>query len=182
MSTDYERGGTRTLEYSANDWAIAPCAEKMGLTELAAKYSARAANWENLWRPVTFDGVCGFIMPRKSDGEWDDNYHEPTWDYYTSTPSHRLRLTPPSVLPDSCRYTEPFTPLTHGSWPNFFYETNSWEYSFYVPHDVNRLIEKCGGKAKTAHRMGEKCCLSAISLNAHNKPLIAACHKGNNCL
>lgn len=88
-----------------------------------------------------------------ADGEWDDSYREPTWDYYTSTPPCRLRLTPPSQLPDSCRRGEPFTPHSHGSWPNFFYETNSWEYSFYVPHDVSRLIEKCGGTDSFVSRL-----------------------------
>lgn len=47
----------------------------------------------------------------------------------------------------------PFTPHSHGSWPNFFYETNSWEYSFYVPHDVSRLIEKCGGSDSFVSRL-----------------------------
>lgn len=153
VSTDYERAGTRTLEYAANDWAIAQCAAKAGRHDLAEKYSRRAASWENLWRPVVCDSVCGFIMPRRSDGEWDDSYREPTWDYYTSTPPCRLRLTPPSQLPDSCRRGEPFTPHSHGSWPNFFYETNSWEYSFYVPHDVSRLIEKCGGTDSFVSRL-----------------------------
>lgn len=36
--------------------------------------------------------------------------------------------------------------LKGGSWPDFFYESNSWEISFYVPQDVKTLIEKCGGK------------------------------------
>jgi len=44
-----------------------------------------------------------------------------------------------------------FTPLAQ-DWPlcvcwwcGFFYEGNSWEYSFFVPHDVPGLIEKSGG-------------------------------------
>ena len=27
-----------------------------------------------------------------------------------------------------------------------FYEANCWEYSFFVPHDISRLIARCGGK------------------------------------
>lgn len=168
VSTDYERAGTRTLEYSANDWAIAQCAEKTGHTYLAAKYSARAANWENLWRPVEFDGECGFIMPRRSDGEWDDSYRDPTWDFYTSTPPYRLMLSPISQLPDSCLRKGPFTPLGPGSWPNFFYETNSWEYSFYVPHDVRRLIEKCGGEDQFISRLDHF--FDAGYFNINNEP------------
>jgi putative alpha-1,2-mannosidase len=33
-----------------------------------------------------------------------------------------------------------------GSWSDFFYESHSWEYSLYVPHDVNQLINKSGGR------------------------------------
>lgn len=39
-----------------------------------------------------------------------------------------------------------FTTLTGGSWHDPFYETNSWEYSLYVPQDVAGLIAKCGGR------------------------------------
>lgn len=32
------------------------------------------------------------------------------------------------------------------SWRLYFYEANSWTYSFFVPHDIDRLIELNGGK------------------------------------
>ena len=40
-----------------------------------------------------------------------------------------------------------------GTWPDFVYESFSWELSFYVPHDVNALIEKCGGKEPFTRRL-----------------------------
>lgn len=40
-----------------------------------------------------------------------------------------------------------------GTWPDFLYETFSWEMSFYVPHDVPGLIEKCGGKEQFTRRL-----------------------------
>ena len=40
-----------------------------------------------------------------------------------------------------------------GTWPDFLYETFSWEMSFYVPHDVKTLIEKCGGKEQFSRRL-----------------------------
>lgn len=46
-----------------------------------------------------------------------------------------------------------FTTLKTGSWPDFFYESNSWEISFYVPQDVKTLIEKCGGKEAFEDRL-----------------------------
>ncbi len=39
-----------------------------------------------------------------------------------------------------------FSVFKNGTWPDIFYETYSWEMSFYAPHDINKLIELCGGK------------------------------------
>ena len=111
VSTDYERAGTRTVEYSACDYAIATVAKGLGKTELYEKYLKRSSNWKNLWRPVESYGAKGFIWPRKKDGSWE----------------------------------EKFNTLQPGSWSDFFYESQSWELSFYVPHDVAGLIEMCGG-------------------------------------
>lgn len=36
-----------------------------------------------------------------------------------------------------------------------FTEANSWQYSFFVPHDVSALIELLGGKEKFAHKLDE---------------------------
>jgi len=38
--------------------------------------------------------------------------------------------------------------FTHrwGSWKNYFYEANSWSYSFFVPHQIDKLIELNGGE------------------------------------
>lgn len=155
VSTDYERAGTRTVEYAANDWAIALCAKKMGRDDLYRKYGKRAGNWENLWKPLTYDGVTGFIMPRKSDGTWDEEFADPTWDYYCKTPSYKLGIEPYAEIGARDRRSEKYNPETAGSWCNFFYETNSWEYSFYVPHDVARLVKKCGGRESFLRRLDD---------------------------
>ncbi len=36
-----------------------------------------------------------------------------------------------------------------------FTEANSWQYSFFVPHDVSGLIDLLGGKEKFAHKLDE---------------------------
>ncbi|MBI9064277.1 MAG: GH92 family glycosyl hydrolase, partial [Marinilabiliaceae bacterium] len=108
----YERAGTRTVEYAANDWAIAQMAKELGRESEYIKFKRRAGNWANLWRGVKSDGYKGFIWPRRDDGTWVNK----------------------------------FSPFKSGSWGNFFYESNSWEYSFYVPHDVKALIDSCGGR------------------------------------
>ena len=34
-----------------------------------------------------------------------------------------------------------------------FYEANSWEYSFFVPHDVAGMVARCGGRERFAERL-----------------------------
>lgn len=155
VSSDFERAGTRTMEYSANDWAIALAAKKLGEDSICAKYTRRASNWENLWRDVEYDGFRGFIMPRRPDRRWDTDYADPSWDYYCTTSPNAMYITPLKEIPADKHSPETFTPSTCGSWCNFFYETNSWEYSFYVPQDMARLIQKCGGKDTFVSRLDE---------------------------
>jgi predicted alpha-1,2-mannosidase len=119
VSTNYERAGTRTVEYSACDFAIATLAKGLVKNDLYEKYLKRSSNWKNLWRPVESFGSKGFIWPRNLDGTWMEN----------------------------------FSTLQPGSWGDFFYESQSWELSFYVPHDVAGLIEKCGGPKAFEERL-----------------------------
>ncbi|MDD6211300.1 MAG: GH92 family glycosyl hydrolase [Bacteroidales bacterium] len=128
VSTDFERSGSRTVEYAYCDWCIAEVAKGLGKDTLIEKYTKRSENWQNLWRPIEDNGFTGFIMPRNADGTW--------WD------GNAMQWNP--VLFKS--ELKPFTVHSAGSWSDVFYESKSWEYSFYVPHDVNKLIEKCGGK------------------------------------
>jgi predicted alpha-1,2-mannosidase len=122
VSTDYERCGTRTLEYSANDAAIATVAKGLGEAAVYEKYKKKAASWEKIWNPdIESMGFKGFIWPRNSDGTWVD--------------------------------TTKFSVFSSGSFEHPFYETFSWEYSFYAPHDMKRLIQKMGGKEVFTKRL-----------------------------
>lgn len=40
-----------------------------------------------------------------------------------------------------------------GSWRKYFYEANSWTYSFFVPHDIPKLVDLFGGPEKFAERL-----------------------------
>lgn len=40
-----------------------------------------------------------------------------------------------------------------GSWVKHFYEATAYNYSFFVPHDVPALIEKCGGEDAFIRRL-----------------------------
>ncbi len=122
VSINYERCGTRTLEYSANDYAIATVANELGETEMYEKYRKKASSWENLWNPnIKNMGFDGFIWPRQADGTWID--------------------------------TANFNVFASGSFDHPFYETFSWEYSFYVPHDMKSLISKMGGTETFVKRL-----------------------------
>ena len=41
----------------------------------------------------------------------------------------------------------------YGTWPDYFYEGTTWEFSLFAPHDMTRLIEKCGGPGKFIDRV-----------------------------
>lgn len=47
----------------------------------------------------------------------------------------------------------PFEVRKSGTWQDYFYEADSWEYSLYAPQDVRQLIEKSGGKEKFVRRL-----------------------------
>lgn len=56
---------SKTVEYAYDDWTIARMAEKMGKTDIAAKFYQRAQNYRHV-----FDTKTGFIRARKSTGEF----------------------------------------------------------------------------------------------------------------
>jgi predicted alpha-1,2-mannosidase len=64
-SIDYSIGGSVTLEYAIDDFAIAQVASAEHDRSLAATMRARAANWEYQFNPAT-----GFIQARGTDGSF----------------------------------------------------------------------------------------------------------------
>lgn len=134
------RAGNRTVEYSLCDYAIAVVAGRLGLNDISNKYMARSHNWRNLWRAdYLHDGTTGFIMPRDMDGAWLDSIP------YGNGPEPKphYRYTPVT-------FEGPwYTPW----WSMFFYEASSWEYSLSIPHDVDGLIEACGGHDAMLQRL-----------------------------
>lgn len=133
------RAGNRTVEYSLCDYAVAQVAEGLGYAEDARKYGARSHSWRNLWRgDYIDDGFRGFIMPRDSGGEWVD-----------SIPfGHGPRLGKFEYKPTMFE-----GPWYKPWWEMFFYEASSWEYSLSMPHDVEALINSCGGAATFERRL-----------------------------
>jgi predicted alpha-1,2-mannosidase len=71
VTTADERSGSRTVEYAADDFAIAELACGLGHNDAARRYAAHAGNWANLWdKSLSTGGVTGFIRPRNPDGGW----------------------------------------------------------------------------------------------------------------
>lgn len=134
------RAGTRTIEYSYDDWCIAQVAKGLGHNDLYGKYMARSGNWQNLWRAdYEWEGMRGFIMPKDAQGRWLD-----------SVPWGRSQVFHPTI---------PYKPDTKVApwylpwWNTFFYEALSAEYSLSVPHDVPALIRLCGGDSAFRKRL-----------------------------
>ncbi len=112
VSLDYERSGTRTVEYAYNDYCIALVARALGREEDYEEYLERSGYWQNLW-----DDETRSIRPRYPDGSYLEGF-DPTHNY-----------------PDD----------EYGVFDAPFYEGNGYQYSTYVPHDVQGLINKLGG-------------------------------------
>jgi predicted alpha-1,2-mannosidase len=113
-----DRPGNRSMEYYANDYAVALMARGLGHTADAKLFSDRAGNWKKLWRADAVDhtedgDIKGFIWMKHDDGSWK----------------------------------EPFDPRLVGTWyQDNFYEAGTWTYSLYVPQDTRALIAQIGGK------------------------------------
>lgn len=132
ISDQFVRAGNRTLEYAFNDYCIATVAKGLGRNGEYRKYLKQSENWKNLWRDIEDNGSKGFIMPKDANGNWIDSVQcdrsEGRVSYVQYTPLAQE------------------WPICVCWWCGFFYEGTSWEYSFFVPHDVPGLIEKCGGQ------------------------------------
>ncbi len=120
-----DRPGSRSMEYAANDYAVALMAKGLHHNADAEKFLARSQNWKKLWYPEAVDRteggeVKGFIWMRHADGSWKAN----------------------------------FNPHLVGTWyQDNFYEATTWTYSLYVPQDVRGLIATAGGQSAFKKRL-----------------------------
>lgn len=70
-----DRPASKTMEYAANDYAIALFAKGLHKDGDYQKYLQRASNWKNIWdADATDHGFSGFIWPRHRDGTWKANF------------------------------------------------------------------------------------------------------------
>ena len=86
-------------------------------------------------------------MPRSATGEWLDSipFGRATVGREDAAPVPEWKFAYNPVMFEGPWYT-PW-------WSMFFYEASSWEYSLSMPHDVEGLIEMCGGKEAFEKRL-----------------------------
>jgi len=100
-----ERSGSRTAEYSYDDFAISEVACGLGKTKEAILYASRSHNFEHLWdKDMSVEGFKGFMRPRNPDGSWappylvvrgtwpDFFYEGDIWTYSIYAPQDMRRL------------------------------------------------------------------------------------------
>lgn len=127
------RSISRTLEYSYNDFNLATLAKGLG-KDTYTTYLSRSTNWQNLFKADqtsfvngTDTNFTGFFQPRYQNGTW--GYQDP------------IACSP---LADFCSLT---------SNPSETFESSAWEYMFFVPHDIRKVIELLGGEETFLRRL-----------------------------
>ncbi|KZV84759.1 hypothetical protein EXIGLDRAFT_776188 [Exidia glandulosa HHB12029] len=124
------RSASKTLEYAFNDFGIALVAEAFGLEDTAKEYYNASNDWKNLWNPKTTSaGFSGFIQPRYINGSFME------------------------VDPRHCSPVLGHLDCFLNAGGGEFYEASSWEYSFFVPHDMATAVDLMGGRPKFVQRL-----------------------------
>ncbi|KAJ6598444.1 glycosyl hydrolase family 92-domain-containing protein [Mycena vulgaris] len=127
------REASRAFEYALGDFAVrqAAIALKKSPGDVV-KYSNRSMNFVNMWdASVTSDGFSGFAQRRYPNGTF--------------------AFSPPNAC-------SPVDPVGHscarGTDNNVgFYESSSWEYSFFAPHSMSTIIGLMGGPSAYVTRV-----------------------------
>lgn len=61
-----------------------------------------------------------------------------------------------------------------GSWHEYFYEGSSWTYSYFVPHEIEKLVAMCGGKQEYVSRLNHA--LENGLIDYSNEPAFLVIH------
>ncbi|KAF5322756.1 hypothetical protein D9619_001318 [Psilocybe cf. subviscida] len=122
------REGSRTLEYAFEDFGIRQVAQLLGKSDDVTKYTNRSLSYRNVWDP----SVTSFMQKRYPNG---------TFSFQN----------PINCSPNDNSTTRACS--LEGTNVNGFYESSSWEYSWYAPHDTAHLIDLMGGNATFVKRL-----------------------------
>ena len=129
---DENESVSKTLEYAYNDWCI--------MSMAATLYNMRSLNKVN-----SGPDDAGYLKALEADIE---RYKQRSGNFEnlfdTETGFFRAKM--------NGGFIKPFAPQEVTF---HFTEGNSWQYSFFVPHDVTRLIQLMGGTAKFEEKLDE---------------------------
>lgn len=151
-SDRYIRAGSRTIDYSFLDYLISKVADSLGRKDIAADLEMRSHNWKNVWDSTAHAlGLHGFMVPKSEEGCFGDTIM-------------LLRIPrEPIAIHDA-----PSSKGLENTWWIQFYEANSIESCLCVPHDVEGLIELCGGREEFERRLD--ICFDGGYIDAGNEP------------
>ncbi|KAJ7434811.1 glycosyl hydrolase family 92-domain-containing protein [Mycena galericulata] len=133
------RSASRLLEYAYNDFSIALVAQGLARpANITQHYFNVSGNWAKIWNPdATHAGFQGFIQPRNKDGSWFLSKYDQGGVF----------------RPDHCSPVYGHNDCYGGFGGGEFYEASSWEYSFYVPHDMASVVHAMGGPETFSARL-----------------------------
>ncbi|MGB7210544.1 MAG: GH92 family glycosyl hydrolase [Pyrinomonadaceae bacterium] len=140
---DENESVSKTLEYAYNDWCLSQIVTYVRL-EKADKY------YKPFDKNTKVDKLAERKFRLKDEGLRDD------YEAFLKRARYFENLFDPRVgffVPKkNGGFVRPFAPneVTFS-----FTEGNSWQYSFFVPHDVTRLMELMGGREKFAAKLDE---------------------------
>jgi predicted alpha-1,2-mannosidase len=122
---EYALDCSRTLEFAYNDFCASQMALGLNKPDDHERYLIRSSQWSKLWNDTLVSMYFkGFICPKRMNSTWVK--YNPRHDRIENSP---------------------------GVFDRSFYEGNSWTYSFFVPHQFDKLIKLMGGPEKYAERL-----------------------------
>ncbi len=126
---DENESVSKTLEYAYNDWCIAQMALELAVLDVERIMKSGVA------QPSKYVADADKYLRR---ARYFENLFEPETGFFRPK--------------QNGRFVEPFAP---NEVTFHFTEGNSWQYSFFVPHDTRRLIELMGGREKFVKKLDE---------------------------
>ena len=130
---DENESVSRTLEYAYDDWCIAQMARL-----IANKRRVEMKGLSVSWIEKEIDRKEADFLEYSRRARYFENLFDSQTGFMRPKKNGG--------------FVEPFAPneVTFG-----FTEGNSWQYSFFAPHDVTRLMELLGGREKFAAKLDE---------------------------
>jgi predicted alpha-1,2-mannosidase len=127
-SDDEAESVSKTIEYAYDDWCIAQMAKAILENKSTIQANNNFSNSKTDYSLSALDSIYEEFSIRS-------NYWKNVYDPTTGFMRARLNGT----------LYQPFSPYRVD---NNFTEANSWQYSFYAPHQIDELIAVRGGKVK----------------------------------